>query len=210
MKKICYLLIVSFFFSNLTFSKIVNLNNEISLDVPKTHSFISFKEDSSMESLLYGVGGLFENFDELELDFSLVGPSNLINLFQLIADGAEVENLEIFQPLIKEAEKKEYFDIGDQKVIKWLGKELKKIAKKEKIDFYTYVISTNKKIGEIDDVEFKEFLNLHKNMEKSDLAKAITKAISKTAGVPDSATTIIFQDVEKASWSVGGEMMSEA
>ena len=48
------------------------------------------------------------------------------------------------------------------------------------------------------------------DQQKAELAKAITKAISKTAGVPDSATTIIFQDVEKASWSVGGEMMSEA
>jgi len=48
------------------------------------------------------------------------------------------------------------------------------------------------------------------DQQKSDLAKAITKAISETARVPDSATTIIFQDVEKASWSVGGEMMSEA
>jgi 4-oxalocrotonate tautomerase len=48
------------------------------------------------------------------------------------------------------------------------------------------------------------------DQQKADLAKAITTAISETAGVPDSATTIIFQDVEKASWSVGGEMMSEA
>ncbi|MBT7079195.1 MAG: 4-oxalocrotonate tautomerase family protein, partial [Chloroflexi bacterium] len=39
------------------------------------------------------------------------------------------------------------------------------------------------------------------DQQKADLAKAITKAISETAGVPDSATTIIFQDVEKASWS---------
>lgn len=48
------------------------------------------------------------------------------------------------------------------------------------------------------------------DQQKSDLAKAITKAISETAGVPDSATTIIFQDVEKASWAVGGVMASES
>ncbi len=46
--------------------------------------------------------------------------------------------------------------------------------------------------------------------QKSDLAKAITKAISETAGIPDSATTIIFQDVEKTNWSVGGVMASES
>jgi 4-oxalocrotonate tautomerase len=45
--------------------------------------------------------------------------------------------------------------------------------------------------------------------QKAALAKAITKAISETAGVPDSATTIIFQDVEKSDWSNGGMMASD-
>tara|TARA_B100001765_G_scaffold202131_1_gene155893 strand:+ start:153 stop:338 length:186 start_codon:yes stop_codon:yes gene_type:complete len=48
------------------------------------------------------------------------------------------------------------------------------------------------------------------DQQKADLAKAITKAISKTAGIDDSATTIIFQDVEKTSWSEGGVMASES
>ena len=47
------------------------------------------------------------------------------------------------------------------------------------------------------------------DQQKSDLAKAITKAISETAGIPDSATTIIFQDVEKTEWAVGVVMASE-
>lgn len=46
--------------------------------------------------------------------------------------------------------------------------------------------------------------------QKAALARAITRAISETAGVPDSATTIIFQDVEKSNWSVGGVMASES
>ena len=46
--------------------------------------------------------------------------------------------------------------------------------------------------------------------QKADLAKAITTAISETAGVPDSATTIIFQDVEKSDWAVGGVMISDS
>ncbi len=45
--------------------------------------------------------------------------------------------------------------------------------------------------------------------QKAELASAITKAISETAGVPDSATTVIFQDVEKSNWSNGGVMASE-
>jgi 4-oxalocrotonate tautomerase len=48
------------------------------------------------------------------------------------------------------------------------------------------------------------------DQQKADLAKAITTAISETACVPDSATTVIFQDVEKSSWSVGGVMISDS
>ena len=46
--------------------------------------------------------------------------------------------------------------------------------------------------------------------QKAALAKAVTKAISATAGIPDSATTIIFHDVEKSDWSIGGVMASKS
>ena len=46
--------------------------------------------------------------------------------------------------------------------------------------------------------------------QKAALAQAVTRAISETAGVPDSATTIIFQDIEKSDWSNGGVMASES
>jgi len=178
MKKILCIIIMSFFLSNISFSKIIKLNQEISLDVPETHNFMKFDDNESAESLLYGVGELFDSLDELELNFFIAGPTNLLNIFKAVVDGAEFEDLEIFQSLLREAEKKEYYDIGDQRVIKWLGKELKRIAKKEKIDFYTYVFYANKKIDEIDDLEFREFFNLHKNMDKSDLAEA-TKEYKK-------------------------------
>ncbi len=45
--------------------------------------------------------------------------------------------------------------------------------------------------------------------QKAELAQAITKAISETAGIPDSATTVIFQDVDKDNWSNGGVLASE-
>jgi 4-oxalocrotonate tautomerase len=48
------------------------------------------------------------------------------------------------------------------------------------------------------------------DQQKAELAKAITQAISETAGVPDSATTVIFQDVEKSNWAVGGVLISDS
>ena len=187
---------MSFFLSNISFSKIIKLNQEISLDVPETHNFMKFDDNESAESLLYGVGELFDSLDELELNFFIAGPTNLLNIFKAVVDGAEFEDLEIFQSLLREAEKKEYYDIGDQRVIKWLGKELKRIAKKEKIDFYTYVFYANKKIDEIDDLEFREFFNLHKNMDKSDLAEA-TKEYKKylTQWAGDGKTFLLNEDV---------------
>lgn len=45
--------------------------------------------------------------------------------------------------------------------------------------------------------------------QKAKIIKAVTKAISDTAGIPDSATTIIIQDVKKHDWAVGGVQSSE-
>ena len=196
MKKAILIFFFGLLWCNIGVAKIIKLNQEIYLDVPETHNFISFEEDSSTESLLYGVGELFENLDELGLNIFLAGSTKIIDIFQSVADGTEVKDLEIFQPLLKKAEKKEYYDVYDQKVIKWLGKELKKIAKKEKIDFYTYVFFANKKIDEIDDLEIREFFNLHKNMNKSDLAKA-TKEYKKylTQWAGDNKTFLLNENV---------------
>ena len=196
MKKAILIVVLGLLWCNVGVAKIIKLNQEIYLDVPETHNFISFKEDSSTESLLYGVGGLFEKLDELGLNIFLTGSTKIIDIFQSVVDGTEVEDLEIFQPLLKEAEKREYYDLGDQRAIKWLGKELKKIAKKEKIDFYTYVFFANKKIDEIDDLEIREFFNLHKNMNKPDLAKATKeykKYLTQLAG--DNKTLLLNDNV---------------
>ena len=44
---------------------------------------------------------------------------------------------------------------------------------------------------------------------KANMAKAITEAISKTANIPDSATTVIFHDIEKSDWASGGVLASD-
>jgi len=196
MKKILGIVVLVLLWNGSASSKIIKLNDEISLDLPKTHNLMKFDDDDSSESVLYGVGELLESLDELELNFFLTGPTNLLEIFAAVIDGAEIEDFEIFQPLLREAEKKEYYDFGDQRVIRWLGKELKKIAKKEKIDFYTYVFYANKKIDEIDDIELREFFNLHKNMDKSALSKA-TKEYKKylTQWAGDGKTFLLNDEI---------------
>ena len=196
MKKFFVIIVLGLLWCNVLLAKIIKLNQEISLDVPETHNLMKLSDDQSSEKLLYGVGELFNSLDELQLDLFLTGPSNLLDIIKAVIDGTDAEDLEIFQTLIKEAEKKDFYDLGDQRVIKWLDKELKKIAKKEKIDFYTYIFYANKKIGEIDDIEIREFFDLHKNMDKSDLAKA-TKEYKKylTQWAGDGKTFLLNEEV---------------
>lgn len=43
---------------------------------------------------------------------------------------------------------------------------------------------------------------------KEDIAKAITELLSEKAGVEAKYVYIIFNDVKKENWSIGGEMAS--
>lgn len=45
--------------------------------------------------------------------------------------------------------------------------------------------------------------------QKSDMAKGVTKAISKAAGIPDSSTTVVIHDTKRSDWAQGGVMASE-
>ena len=45
--------------------------------------------------------------------------------------------------------------------------------------------------------------------QKRNLAELITKAFETAAGVPPEATHIIFKDIDKSDWSIGGKLCSE-
>lgn len=45
--------------------------------------------------------------------------------------------------------------------------------------------------------------------QKAKIAKAVTKAISDTAGVEDSATTVILHDTPRENWADGGVLASQ-
>ena len=46
--------------------------------------------------------------------------------------------------------------------------------------------------------------------QKSAMVKGVTKAISETANVPDSSTTIVIHDAKKSDWAEGGVLASES
>jgi 4-oxalocrotonate tautomerase len=46
--------------------------------------------------------------------------------------------------------------------------------------------------------------------QKAELARLITEAVVKVAGTSPEATMIIFEDVPKENWAVGGVLASDA
>ena len=44
--------------------------------------------------------------------------------------------------------------------------------------------------------------------QKADIALAVTKAISESAGVTDDATTVLIHDTKRENWAVGGTLSS--
>ncbi|MBM4143701.1 MAG: 4-oxalocrotonate tautomerase [Lentisphaerae bacterium] len=45
--------------------------------------------------------------------------------------------------------------------------------------------------------------------QKAELAKALTKSMADTAGVPPEAVTIQFEDLPKENWATGGKLHTE-
>ena len=46
--------------------------------------------------------------------------------------------------------------------------------------------------------------------QKAELARLITEALVTVARIPPEATTVIFEDVPKKNWAVGGVLASDA
>ena len=44
--------------------------------------------------------------------------------------------------------------------------------------------------------------------QKSEIAMAVTKAISESADVSDDATTVLIHDTKQENWAVGGMLSS--
>ena len=45
--------------------------------------------------------------------------------------------------------------------------------------------------------------------QKAELARLITKAVVSVTHAPPEATTIIFEDIPKENWAIGGVLASE-
>tara|TARA_Y100000590_G_C15584636_1_gene963671 strand:+ start:326 stop:1270 length:945 start_codon:yes stop_codon:yes gene_type:complete len=186
MKKLLGILVLGFLLISNAYAKNLDIDNKILLDVPNSHEYIKIDKSSS-STALYGLVEVLDDLSDLDLDVYIVGPEKFLDVFELIFDGTDIQDLDVLQPIIRKSESKNFSSYLSQ--MKWLGKEFKKLMKKEKVDFYTYVVFSNEKIKNIEDDDFKKIIIEHENMNNEEL-KVATKIYRKeiTSIVGDNKT----------------------
>ena len=179
MKRFLGIVVLGLLWCNTLPAKILDIENKIQIEVPSSHKFIRYNNEEITES----INELKDSIDGMEVDFYLVGPSKYVDLEQaLVMDGEDPMENEYVKSIIKKYEGKlEREMLQDPfKAGKWMISEMKKIMKKEKIDFITYVFVINKTLIEMssEDDEIIDKLTEFQSMNNSELIKQ-TKEIKK-------------------------------
>ena len=179
MRFFSFILLVSFTLLSSSFAKILNIENKIQIEVPSSHIFIRY-DIAEIKDL---INELNDSIDGIEIDIYLVGPKKYVDLEKaLVIDGEDPMENEYIKSIIKKYERKlEKKMLQDPlKAGKWIISEMKKIMKKEKIDFVTYIFVINKTLIEMasEEDEIIDMLTELQSMNNSELIKA-TKEIKK-------------------------------
>ena len=183
MKKLLGILVLGLLWCNILPAKILNIENQIILEVPSSHNYIEYDNEEARETI-EEVTDLMEG---LEIKMFLVGPSKYVDFEKSILDGEDIMVNKYVKSLIKKAEKKRFKDEVQQG--KWLISEAKKIMKKEKIDFVTYALVSNKNLIDIaledkDDEVLDMIIELQSmnNLELKEKTKEIRKMLTSLSG----------------------------
>ena len=178
MKKIIIIIFFFIYFTSHSAAKILNLNENITLDVPNSHNYFKFEEDEISSAFYGGMDDFLEVLDDLdiEIDLYLVGSNKIIQIVEQVLQGKKLEDLDFVKKLIKKAERKNFSSEKSQ--MKWAVKEIRSLLKKEKINFFTYVMVSKTDFNQIDDGELKEIINTHDQMSQNEL-KNSTKQYRK-------------------------------
>ena len=159
-----------------SYSKIISIEN-INLEVPESHISIKYTNEE--------VENLYQDFtDTANITTYLVGPKKYVDLEKAILDGEDIMNNPYAKLIMKKMEKKNFRD--EVQASKWIMSEIKKIMKKEKIDFISYVITSDQNlITTLSDDDFSEIIDELNKMNQSELneqTKEIRKMITSLSG----------------------------
>ena len=183
MKKLLGIVVLGLLCSNTLSAKTLNIQNKIVLEVPSSHKYIEYDNEGVRES----IEELTDLMEGLEIKMFLVGPSKYVDFEKAILDGEDPMESKYVKSIIKKGEKKRFTNEVQQG--KWFISEAKKIMKKEKIDFVTYAIASNKSLVEISSedggdeiLDMITELQTMNNSELKEKTKEIRKMLTLLAG----------------------------
>ena len=176
MKKILLLVLCTLVLIGNSYSKIINIEN-INLEVPESHISIKYTNEE--------IENLYQDFtNTANITTYLVGPKKYVDLEKAILDGEDIMDNPYAKLIMKKMEKKNFRD--EVQASKWIMSEIKKIMKKEKIDFISYVITSDQNlITTLSDDDFSEIIDALNKMNQSELneqTKEIRKMITSLSG----------------------------
>ena len=182
MKFLLLFLLFSFTLLSSGFSKILNIENKIQIEVPDSHKFIKYDNEEVKNSIEEFV----QDYEGMEIDLYLVGPKKYVDLEKAILDGEDPMDNEYVRSIMNKLERKNFKD--EVRAGKWMVSEAKKIMKKEKIDFITYALVSNQswiKISAEEGGDLGDMINDLQTMDNRELneaTKEIRKEITKLSG----------------------------
>ena len=184
MRFFSFIFLFSFTLLSSSFAKILNIENKIQIEVPASHKFIKYDNEEVKNS----IEEIVQDYDGMEIDLYLVGPKKYVDLEKAILDGEDPMDNKFVKEIVKKLERKNFRN--EDKAAKWMIAESKKIMRREKIDFITYVLVLNKTLSdllvegnELDDIIIE--LQLMNNSEIQNKTKEIKNMISSLEGAND-------------------------
>ena len=142
MKKILLLIIISFFITNISFSKITNVDNKFNIDIPNNFTHVSLKELSDHQNI-DDMGIDFDVLEDYGLNAYIIGDKKILELLISFLNGDDLTNNKYIKPLIRKFEKKAQSGISENQYSKWMVNEIKKALKKEKISGWIIALASN-------------------------------------------------------------------
>ena len=176
MKLINYIIFLTILIIGNVNSKNINIQ-DITFEVPQSHIYIEYTNDE--------VEDFFQEFvNSANIKMYLMGPKKYVDLERAILNGEDVMNNQYAKSIMKKMEKKNFKD--EVQASKWVMSEVKKIMKKEKIDFISYVIFSDQNLkNTFSDNDFSEIIDELNQMNSTELAeqtKEIRKMITSLSG----------------------------
>ena len=161
MKKLLGIVVLGLLWCNILPAKIINLSEDINLNVPN-----NFVYSEISQNLFEEIDG-WEDFFGSNSETYYIGTQQSVNFSKEMIENPD----ELLAPILKKSEKKKLS--SEKAIINFIGKEIKKLAKKKGYESVVFIVKGGISITELmnDNYEFKEFMLEANEMSAQDLEK---------------------------------------